>query len=211
MGRGRGFIEFAGGHTFGGGGDFFFAEDRVGVGVGDSFGLDGGGSSLLRGGGGVAVSGGEDLSGGFRDGKIFESVGGGGVEQRFVGGFGGGDAFIGAESFASEGFEFLEAGEFIEIAEAEAHQEFLGGFVEDGAAHDFLAPGGGDEFFVEEGGDDAGGVDAADFGNFGSGDGLLVGDDGESFEGGHGEAKRRAKGLDETADDVVVLGLVYIL
>jgi hypothetical protein len=29
----------------------------------------------------------------------------------------------------------------------------------------------------------------------------------ESFESGHGEAKRRAKGFDETADDVVLLGL----
>src|SRR5208283_914951 len=37
--------------------------------------------------------------------------------------------------------------------------------------------------------------------------GLLVGDDGEGFESGHGEAERRTKGLNEAADDVVVLRL----
>jgi hypothetical protein len=129
----------------------------------------------------------------------------GGGEEGFV--RGGSYAFIGAESFASQSFEFFQAGEFVEIAQPEAHQEFLGGFVEDGAAHDFLAACGGDELFVEQGGDDAGGVDAANVGNFGGGDGLLVSDDGEGFESGHGEAQRRAEGLDETADDIVVLGL----
>ncbi len=50
----------------------------------------------------------------FGDGEIFQGVGGRRVEDGFVGG--GGDPFIGAERFAGEGFEFLEAGEFVEIA-----------------------------------------------------------------------------------------------
>jgi hypothetical protein len=44
----------------------------------------------------------------------------------------GGDAFVGAQCFASEGFELLEAGEFVKIAEAEAHEEFFGGFIKIG-------------------------------------------------------------------------------
>jgi hypothetical protein len=120
-----------------------------------------------------------------------------------VGGYG----FVAAEGFARKGFELLEAGEFVEIAQAETHKKFFGSFVQDRAANDFLAPGGGDEFFVEKGGDYAGGVNAADFGNFGGGDGLLVGDDRESFESRHGETERRAEGLDEAANDVVMLWL----
>ena len=48
------------------------------------------------------------------------------------------------KGFAGEGFELLEAGEFVEIAQAEAHEKFFGSFVEDGAADDFLASRGGD-------------------------------------------------------------------
>lgn len=117
-----------------------------------------------------------------------------------------GDGIIRAEGFTGESFELLETGEFVKIAQTEAHEKFFGGFVKDGAADDFFASGGGDELLVEESGDNPGGVDAADFGNFGGGDGLLVGDDRKSFEGGHGEAKGRAKRLDEAANDVVVLG-----
>ncbi len=62
-------------------------------------------------------------------------------------------------------------------------------------------------FLVEEGADDAGGVDAANFGNFRSRNGLLVSDDRERFKSGHGETKRGTKTFDEAANDVVVLGL----
>ncbi len=70
---GRGFVEFAGGHAFGGGGNFFLSEDGIGAGVGEGFGLNGVDGSLLCG-RCVAMSGGEYAGGGFRNGKIFERV-----------------------------------------------------------------------------------------------------------------------------------------
>src|SRR5580765_3358316 len=188
------FIEFAAGHAFAGGVDFFFAEEfgvrgiavyrsrrrRLGV----------------RGCGFRRIFGGE---------QIFQSVGGGFGKHCFFGG--GGDAHVGAERFAREGFEFFQAGEFLQIAETETHQKFLGGSVENRAAHDFFAAGSGDQALVEQRGENAGRVDAANFGNFRTGDGLLVGDDRESFKSGHGEAQRWAKALDEAAHDVVMLRL----
>jgi hypothetical protein len=104
-------------------------------------------------------------------------------------------------------FKFFDAGELVDVLEAEAEEEVFGGFVEDGAADDLLAAGGGDELAGEEGAEDAGGVDAADLGDLGGGDGLFVGDDGEGFEGLEGELEGWLEGLDEAADGVVVLGL----
>ncbi len=98
-------------------------------------------------------------------------------------------------------------GSSLEVFEAEAEEEFLAGFVEDGAADDLFAAGGGDELAREEGAEDAAGVDAADLGDLGGGDGLFVGDYGEGFEGLEGELEGRLEGLDEAADGVVVLGL----
>ena len=63
-----------------------------------------------------------------------------------------------------------------------AEEEVLGCFVEDRAADDLLATGGGDEFAREERAEDTGGVDAADLGDFWGGNRLLVGDDGKGFE-----------------------------
>ncbi len=83
--------------------------------------------------------------------------------------------------------ELFDAGELVDVLEAEAQEEVFGGFVEDGAADDLLAAGGGDELAGEQRAEDAGGVDAADLGDFRGGDGLLVGDDGEGFEGLEGE------------------------
>ena len=122
-----------------------------------------------------------------------------------------GKSLVGAKGFAREGFKFLEAGEFVQIAEAEAHQEFFRSAVQDGAADDFFASGGGDQLFVEKRVDDAGSVDAANFLNFGSGDGLLVGDDRESLERRHRETKRRAKDLMKRRTTSWCCGLVYIL
>ena len=48
------------------------------------------------------------------------------------------------KSFAGERFEFFQAGELLQIAETESHQEFFGGFVENRAAHDFFTACGGD-------------------------------------------------------------------
>ena len=102
--------------------------------------------------------------------------------------------------------EFFDGGELVDIFEAEAEEKFFGGFVEDGAADDLFASGGGDELAGDEGAEDTGGIDAADFADFGGGDGLLVGDDGEGFERLKGEFKGRLKGFDEGADGVVVFG-----
>ena len=117
------------------------------------------------------------------------------VGAGFVGGGGGvggvgfhGDLFLdGVVELAGHLFKLLDAGELVDVLEAEAEEEVLGGFVEDGAADDLLAAGGGDELAGEQRAEDAGGVDAADFGDFGGGDGLLVGYDGEGFEGLEGE------------------------
>ena len=49
-------------------------------------------------------------------------------------------------------------------------------------------------------------VRRADLADFGGGDGLLVGDDGEGFERLKGEFEGRLKGFDEGADGVVVFG-----
>jgi len=62
----------------------------------------------------------------------------------------GSNAFFGAERFARERLELLEAGQLLKIAEAETHQKFLGGAIQNGAADDFLAASGGDEPLVEE-------------------------------------------------------------
>src|SRR5579862_8210332 len=186
------FVELAAGHALVGGGDFFFAQE---FGVGwrrrrrPRFRKRTWGTR-------TRVCGG---------GQIVERVGGGFGQHCLFGG--GRDTHVGAESFAGQRFKLLEAGKFLEIAEAEAHEEFFGGFVKNRATHHFLAAGGGDEALVEKGGDDAGGVDAANFGDFRAGDRLLVGDNGQRFQGGHGEAQRRAQALDEAANDVVVLRL----
>src|SRR6185437_13002798 len=99
------------------------------------------------------------------------------------------------------------ARQLLEIGKAEAHEELLGGAIENRAADDFLAARGGDEALFEKRLDDAADIDAADFVDFGRGDGLLIGDDGERLERRHREANGRLKAFDEFADDVVVLGL----
>ncbi len=99
-----------------------------------------------------------------------------------------GNLFLdGVVQLAGHLFELFDAGELVDVFEAEAKEEVLGGFVEDRAADDLLAAGGGDELAGEQRAEDAGGVDAADLGDLGGGDGLLVGDDGEGFEGLEGE------------------------
>ena len=119
-----------------------------------------------------------------------------------------GNLFLdGVGELAGHLFELFDGGELVDVFEAEAEEEFFGGFVEDRAADDLLAAGGGDELAGHQGAEDAAGVDAADLGDLGGGDGLLVGDDGEGFERLEGELERRLEGLDEAADGVVVLGL----
>ena len=164
----------------------------VGVGLGEAFGL---GDGFGFGGGGVGVlsvlRGIEGLE------VVAFELDGVGV-WCFAGGLAGGvgfgawrfhgDFFLdGVVELAGHLFELFDAGELVDVLEAEAEEEVLGGFVEDGAADDLLAAGGGDELAGEERAEDAGGVDAADLGDFGGGDGLLVGDDGEGFEGLEGE------------------------
>src|SRR6266481_1742033 len=61
------------------------------------------------------------------------------VQHAFVAGLAWRDAFVAAEGFAGEGLEFFEAGQLVEIAEAEAHQKFFRCFVQNRPADDFLA------------------------------------------------------------------------
>ena len=64
------------------------------------------------------------------------------------------------------------------------NQKFSRGFVKDGPSQNLFASGGGDEFLVQQGFDDAGGVDTADFLNFGNRNGLLVRNNGKGFQRG---------------------------
>ena len=104
-------------------------------------------------------------------------------------------------------FELLHRGELGDIFEAEAEQELAGGFVENGAANDLFATGRGDELAGNERAENAGRIDAANFIDFRSGDGLLVGNHGQRLERGQGELQRRLEALDKEADGVVALRL----
>jgi hypothetical protein len=119
---------------------------------------------------------------------------GDGVEQRRV-------------RLASELFELFHAGQLAHVVESEAQQEFLGGLIEDRAADDVFASGGGDELAIDERAEDAGCVDAADLADLGRGDRLLVGDDGEGFQRRQREPDGRLQALGEGAHRVVMLGL----
>ena len=109
--------------------------------------------------------------------------------------------------FAGHLLKLFDAGKLVDVFQAEAEEEILGRLVEDGAADDLFAAGGGDELARHQAAEDAAGVDAADLGDLGRGDGLLVGDDGEGLEGLEGELQGRLQRFDEAADGVVVLGL----
>ena len=89
----------------------------------------------------------------------------------------------------SGGFGFVEfdGGHFLKLLhrrkfgyvfEPEAEEEFAGGFVQDGAADNRLAPGGGDQLAGEQRTEDSGGIDPANLIHFRRGYGLFVGDDG---------------------------------
>src|ERR1700687_250058 len=132
---------------------------------------------------------------------------GGRVQHAFVAGLAWRDAFVAAQGFASEGLQLLEAGQLVEIAQAEAHQKFFRCFVQNLPADDFFAARGGDQALVEQRFQHAGRVHAADFADFRRRDRLLVGDDRERFERGHGKAQRRTQALDEAAHYVVMLRL----
>src|SRR5262245_9041928 len=56
-----------------------------------------------------------------------------------------------------EFLEFLHRRQVAEVFQAEMDEEFLGGFVEDGTAKHFFAPGSIDEFLVEKRFDDPAG------------------------------------------------------
>ena len=102
---------------------------------------------------------------------------------------------VGISKVGGHLLEFFDGGELVDIFEAEAEEEFFSRFVEDGAPDDLFATGGGDQLAGDEGTEDTGGVDAADFADFGSGDGLLIGDDGEGFECLEGQFKGQLKSL----------------
>ena len=90
---------------------------------------------------------------------------------------------FGFGQFAGHLFKFFHAGQVVHIFKAEAEQEFLGGLVEDGPADDWFSAGGSDEFAADQAAEDAAGVDSADLADLGCGDGLLVGNDGQGFQG----------------------------
>ena len=87
------------------------------------------------------------------------------------------------------------------------NEEVPRGLIKDGPAENLFPSGGGDEFLVEQGFDDAGGMNAADLLNFGNCHGLLVCNYGKGFERGQGKTRRRNLALDELLQDFMVLGL----
>src|SRR5213082_1227223 len=111
------------------------------------------------------------------------------------------------EKLARELFELFHAGQLAHVVESEAQQEFLGGLIEDRTADNVFASGGGDELAIDERAEDAGCVDAADLADLGRSDRLLVGDDGEGFQGRQREPDGRLQALGEGAHRVVMLGL----
>src|SRR5216683_5869712 len=117
-----------------------------------------------------------------------------------------GDLFL-LGQLAGHLLKLFDAGKLVDVLQAEAEEEILGRLVEDGAADDLFAARRGDELAGHQRAEDAARVDAADLGDLGGGDGLLVGDDSEGLERLQGELQRRLQGLDEAADGVVVLGL----
>ena len=79
--------------------------------------------------------------------------------------------------------------------------------VENGPSDDGLASGGGDQLAVQQRGDDAARIHAANLADLGHGDRLLVGDHGQSLERRQREPNRRLQALGEIADHVMLLGL----
>src|SRR6185437_7305979 len=93
--------------------------------------------------------------------------------------------------FGGHLLELFDAGKLVDVFEAEAYEEVLGRLVQDRAPDDLLAAG----------------VDAANLGDLGRGNGLLIRDNGEGFERLEREFQGRLETLDEAADGVVVLRL----
>jgi hypothetical protein len=103
--------------------------------------------------------------------------------------------------------ELLHRGQLGDVLQAEAQQELARGFVENGPADDRLAAGGGDQLAGQQRTEDAGRIHAANLVDFGRGDRLLVGDDGQGFQRRQRELERRLQALDKEPHRVVALGL----
>jgi hypothetical protein len=86
--------------------------------------------------------------------------------------------------------KFIRGGELVETLETEELEEKRGGFVKERAAGQFGASGDADDFTLEQGGDHAINRDPAHGLDLRPADGLAIGDDGESFQGGLAEAGR---------------------
>src|SRR5208282_3929508 len=89
---------------------------------------------------------------------------------------------VALERLRQQLLEFLHARQFVDVLEPEAQQKFLAGSVENGASDYGLSARGRDQLAIEQGGDDAAGIDAADLADLGHRDRLFVRDDGQSFE-----------------------------
>ena len=88
---------------------------------------------------------------------------------------------VGVSELAGHLLKLFDAGQLVDVLEAETDEEILGGFLQDRAADNLLAAGGGDELARDETAEDATGVDAADLGDFGRCDRLFIGNDRKNF------------------------------
>src|SRR6185437_14169034 len=84
--------------------------------------------------------------------------------------------------FGGHLLELFDAGKLVDVFEAEAYEEVLGRLVQDRAPDDLLAAGGVDELARHQRAEYAAGVDAANLGDLGRGNGLLIRDNGGGFE-----------------------------
>ncbi len=101
--------------------------------------------------------------------------------------------------------EVFDLRKIVEVLEAELEEKLLGGAVEQGPADDFLAAQDLDEPAFQQRLDHAARLDPAQFDDLGQSGRLLVGDDGQGFEGLGREPGRRL-GVEQFPHPFVVLG-----
>src|SRR6185503_14837946 len=111
------------------------------------------------------------------------------------------------ERFCHQLFELLHAGQLVYVLQAKSEQKFLSGLVENRPSYDRLSSRGGDQFSIQQGGDDSARIHAADLTDLRYRDWLLVRDHGQGFERREREPDRRLQALGKITDNVVMLRL----
>ena len=109
--------------------------------------------------------------------------------------------------FAGHLLKLFDAGKLVDVFQAEAEEEILCRFIQNGTADDLFAACRSDELACHQAAQNAARINAANLGYLGCCDRLLVGDDCEGFESLQGELQRGLQGFDEATNGIVILGL----